>query len=76
MNDSTPSVGQTLRDGLTFTVLREPSTGSSVWIAPDLGANCASFVTQIDGESLDVIRFPEPVAAFRDRPTYFGAAVL
>jgi aldose 1-epimerase len=76
MDDSLPTLGREHRDGLALTVLREPSTGSEVRIAPDIGANCASFRTNVDGQPLDVIRFPDSIAAFRDRPTYFGTAVL
>jgi aldose 1-epimerase len=71
-----PRVERERRDGVGFTVLREPSTGSAAWIAPEVGANCASFVTAIDGQPLEVIHFPDSLAAFRDRPTYFGTAVL
>src|SRR5258708_29154293 len=71
-----PVVRQESRDGIAFTVLREPSTGSEAWISPDIGANCASFVTDVDGQSLEVIHLPDSLAEFRDRPTYFGTAVL
>lgn len=76
MDATPPRVDRERRDGLDFTVLREPSTGSEVWISPGVGANCARFVTTIDHQELEVIHLPDSLAAFRERPTYFGAAVL
>ncbi len=76
MNPRLSSVTDATHDGLTFHVLREPSTGSEAWILPDVGASCVRFVTAVDGEPLEVIRWPESWEAFRDHPTLWGSAVL
>jgi aldose 1-epimerase len=76
METDHPSVAVESRDGLTCHVLREPSTGSEAWILPDIGANCVRFSTTIGGEQLDVIRQPPTWDAYRERPTYHGAAIL
>lgn len=76
MDSGNPSVSHDVRDGLAFAVLREPSTGSEAWMTPEVGANCAAFSTTIDGQVLEVIQFPRSIDAFRERPTYFGSAIL
>lgn len=76
MDSNRPTVTTELRDGLTFQVLREPASGSEAWVMSEVGANCVSFVTTIDGVPLEVIRTPPSWETFRNRPTFYGAAVL
>ena len=76
MGSASPSVTTEKRDGQEYQVLREPSTGSEVWVIPSVGVNTVSFVTQIEGQPLEVIRFPDSQDAFVGRPTYWGATTL
>jgi aldose 1-epimerase len=76
MTEDAPRVGRETRDGLSFDVLREPSTGSEAHIIPEVGANCVLFRTRVDGQLLDVIRPPPSWEAFRAMPVLWGSAVL
>jgi aldose 1-epimerase len=71
-----PSVAGETRGGSEFQILREPATGSEAWIVPGVGANCVRFVTTVASQPIEVIREPADWEAFRERPTYHGAAVL
>lgn len=76
MDSSGPTVTTEEHDGLTFQILREPSSGSEAWILPTVGANCVKFVTTVNGEPLEVIRLPSSWEAFHDHPSLYGASVL
>jgi aldose 1-epimerase len=76
MDRPRPGIDRKTLEGIDFTVLREPSTGSEAWIAGGIGANCPRFVTEVAGKELEVIHLPDSLSSFRERPTYFGSAVL
>jgi aldose 1-epimerase len=76
MATASPSVTTEKQDGQEYQVLREPATGSEVWTIPSVGVNTVSFRSEVEGQSLEIIRFPESFEAFVGRPTYWGAATL
>ena len=71
-----PSASLETIDGLRVVVLREPTTGSEVHVAPELSSNVIRFRTRVDGRTVDALDPPPDAAALRERPGRYGAPPL
>ena len=71
-----PSATVETIDGLRVVVLREPTTGSEVHVAPELSSNVIRFRTQVGGRTIDALDPPPDAATLRERPGRYGAPAL